>query len=178
MGDSIPIPAFRLHHHAYVVDDQETTRAFYEDVLGFPLAATWCEVETVRGKERTYCHTFFEIEDGSALAFFQFVDPEDQAEMKLDSRSSLNHVALSSSLADQERVRASLDAAGVGHRTTDHGYCVSLYVTDPDGLTVEFTTDPDNVADINEWQRSEAHNALRRWLSGDHTPNNRLRATK
>jgi len=176
MGDSIP--AFRLHHHAYVVDDQETTRAFYEDVLGFPLVATWCEVETVRGKERTYCHTFFEIADGSALAFFQFVDADDQAEMKLDSRSSLNHVALSSSLADQERVRASLDAAGVGHRTTDHGYCVSLYVTDPDGLTVEFTTDPDNVADINEWQRSEAHNALRRWLSGDHTPNNRLRATK
>ena len=61
-------------------------------------------VETVRGKERTYCHTFFELEDGSALAFFQFLDPDDQAEMKLDSRSSLNHVALSSTLVDQERL--------------------------------------------------------------------------
>ena len=105
MGDGIP--AFRLHHHAYVVDDQEATRAFYEDLLGFPLVATWCEVETVRGKERTYCHTFFELEDGSALAFFQFLDPDDQVEMKLDSRSSLNHVALSSTLADQERLRGS-----------------------------------------------------------------------
>ena len=41
MGDGIP--AFRLHHHAYVVDDQEATRAFYEDLLGFPLVATRCE---------------------------------------------------------------------------------------------------------------------------------------
>ena len=116
MGDGIP--AFRLHHHASVVDDQEATRAFYEDLLGFPLVATWCEVETGRGKERTYCHTFIEREDGSALAFFQFLDSDDQAEMKLDSRSSLNHVALSSTLADQERLRGALDAAGVGHRPT------------------------------------------------------------
>ena len=114
MGDGIP--AFRLHHHAYVVDDQEATRAFYEDLLGFPLVATWCEVETVRGKERTYCHTFFELKDGSALAFFQFLDSDDQAEMKLDSRNSLNHVALSSTLVDQERLRSALDAAGVEHR--------------------------------------------------------------
>ena len=53
MGDGIP--AFRLHHHAYVVDDQEATRAFYEDLLGFPVA-TWCEVETVRGKKNLLSH--------------------------------------------------------------------------------------------------------------------------
>lgn len=171
------IPAFRLHHHAYVVDDQEMTRVFYEDVLGFPLVATWCEVETVRGKERTYCHTFFELQDGSALAFFQFLDPDDQAEMKLDSQSSLNHVALSSTLEDQERVRDSLDSVGLTHRTTNHGYCISLYITDPDGLTIELTTDPANVAEINAWQRSNAHSELKRWLSGDHSPNNKLRST-
>jgi catechol 2,3-dioxygenase-like lactoylglutathione lyase family enzyme len=26
----------RLHHHAFVVQDQETTRRFYEDVIGLP----------------------------------------------------------------------------------------------------------------------------------------------
>jgi glyoxylase I family protein len=26
----------RLHHHAFVVKDQETTRRFYEDVIGLP----------------------------------------------------------------------------------------------------------------------------------------------
>ena len=35
----------RLHHHAFVVTDQETTRRFYEDVVGLPLVATWCEQE-------------------------------------------------------------------------------------------------------------------------------------
>jgi len=84
---------------------------------------------------------------------------------------------LSSTLVDQERLRSALDAAGVGHRTTDHGYCVSLYVTDPDGLTVEFTADPENVAEISEWQRSNAHSELQRWLAGDRTPNNQLRVT-
>ena len=33
----------RLHHHAYVVKDQEKNRQFFEDVLGIPLTATWCE---------------------------------------------------------------------------------------------------------------------------------------
>jgi catechol 2,3-dioxygenase-like lactoylglutathione lyase family enzyme len=33
----------RLHHYAFVVRDQETNRQFFEDVLGLPLVATWCE---------------------------------------------------------------------------------------------------------------------------------------
>ena len=58
----------RLHHTAYVTKDLEATRAFYEDVLGFPLMATYCEKDELFGKERTYCHVFFELADGSALA--------------------------------------------------------------------------------------------------------------
>ena len=168
-------PATRLHHHAYVVADQGATRAFYEDLLGFPLVATWCEQEHVRGKDRTYCHTFFELDDGSALAFFQFVDPDDHAEMALDSRHSLNHVALATSADRQDALRRRLDEAGVSSRTVDHGYCRSLYVLDPDGLTVEFTVDAANVAELNEWQRGIAHAELDRWLAGDHTPNNTAR---
>lgn len=172
---STPVPASRLHHHAYVVDDMETTRHFYEDVLGFPLVATWCEVETVRGKERTYCHTFFELDDGSALAFFQFADPDDQAELKLDSRDSLNHVALATDADTQQAIRDRLDAAQVAHRSVDHGYCVSLYVLDPDGLTVEFTVDAVDATAINRWQRESAHAELERWLAGDRRPNNDVR---
>lgn len=168
-------PASRLHHHAYVVEDMERTRRFYEDVLGFPLVATWCEVENVRGKNRTYCHTFFELADRSALAFFQFAQPEDHEELVLNSADSLNHVALATDSAAQDEVRASLDKAGIEHRTIDHGYCTSLYVLDPDGLTVEFTVDASDAAAIDEWQRRDAHQTLERWLHGDHTPNNDVR---
>ena len=168
--------ATRLHHHAYVVRDQEATRRFYEEILGFPLTATWCEVENVRGKERTYCHTFFSLGDGSALAFFQFADPVDAAELALDTGDSLNHVALATDAAGQEELVRRLDAAGIAHRTVEHGYCTSLYVSDPDGLTVEFTVDAADVEEIDARQRATAHHELQRWLAGDHTPNNDIRS--
>ena len=43
----------RLHHTAGVTRDLEATRHFYEDLLGLPLIATWCEQETLLGKPRT-----------------------------------------------------------------------------------------------------------------------------
>ena len=68
----------RLHHHAYVVRDQEVNRRFFEDLLGIPLVATWCESHHNGwlGRDVAMCHTFFSMADGGALAFFAFGDPE------------------------------------------------------------------------------------------------------
>jgi glyoxylase I family protein len=165
----------RLHHHAYVVADQERTRHFYEDVLGMPLVATWCEREHLRGKEREYCHTFFSLADGSALAFFQFANADDYAELSGAAPRSLNHVALAVDGPGQDELIRRLEANKVPHRVTDHGYCRSLYVSDPDGLTVEFTCDAADSEAINARRRADAHSELSRWLHGDHTPNNDLR---
>ncbi len=175
MPEAITSPARRLHHHAFVVADQEATRRFYEDVLGMPLVATWCEQEVVRGKHRTYCHTFFALRDGSALAFFQFDDPADHAELASSVPASLNHVALEVDAAGQADVERRLEAAGVAFRVVDHGYCRSLYVSDPDGLTVEFACDAPDADRINTLRRADAHTELARWLAGDHRPNNDLR---
>jgi hypothetical protein len=60
-------------------------------------------------------------------------------------------------------------------RLTDHGYCVSLYVTDPNNLRLEFTVDHAEVERINADQQAHAHAVLRRWLAGDHAPNNDFR---
>src|SRR5580693_6221260 len=79
MAQSNKLP-IRLHHNAYVTRDQEKTRQFYEEVIGMPLVATWCESDELFGKVRTYCHTFFGMADGGALAFFQFENPSDQEE--------------------------------------------------------------------------------------------------
>ncbi len=177
MTSTTPISnaALRLHHHAFVVRDQEVTRHFYEDILGFPLVATWCEREHVRGKERTYCHTFFELADGSALAFFQMADPADHAELAAATPTSLNHVALAATAEGQAAIEARLGAHDVPFRVIDHGYCRSLYLVDPDDMALEFTVDATDVAAINERRRANAHDELRRWLAGDHTPNNNLR---
>jgi len=167
----------RLHHHAFVVADQERTRHFYEDLLGFPLIATWCEVDGAEGDDGIeYCHTFFGLADGSALAFFQFADPEVQAQMALPAPlSPFFHVALAVDADGQAAAGARLEAAGVTPLVIDHGYCRSLYVGDPDGLLVELTVDHPDVEQINATRRSAAHDDLARWLAGDRRPNNTWR---
>ena len=57
----------------------------------------------------------------------------------------------------------------------DHGYCVSLYVTDPNGLLVEFTVDHPDVEQIAAERQRMARQDLARWLAGDHTSNNTYR---
>src|SRR3977135_2398372 len=69
----------RLHHNARVVKDHEKTRQFYQDVVGMPLVATWAEVgQFPEFPERriSYCHTFYGLADGGALAFFGFAEPD------------------------------------------------------------------------------------------------------
>jgi catechol 2,3-dioxygenase-like lactoylglutathione lyase family enzyme len=170
----------RLHHNAYVVKDHEANRRFLEDLLGIPLVATWCE-RTYRadlGRDVDFCHTFFGLKDGGALAFFQFADPEMYAltqakePPKVDSHY---HIALKASDQTYEELKTRLNAAAEPFRETDHGYCKSIYTRSPDGMILEFTCDPADVAEIDAIRRADAHSELKRWLSGDHRVNNELR---
>src|SRR6187455_3562177 len=105
--------AQRLHHTAFVTKDQEATRAFYEDVLGFPLLATWSEADELFGAERVYCHTFFGLADGSALAFFQFADQKDQDLFgPTMPETPFSHIALMVDHDTQDEVAERLAAAG------------------------------------------------------------------
>lgn len=171
--------ANRLHHTAYVVKDLEATRHFYEDILGFPLVATWCEQEELFGSERTYCHCFFALRDGSALAFFQFVEPGDQDEFGPElPPSPFRHIALNVDADAQAELERRIDAAGFVAPQTyvlEHGYCRSVYVIDPDGMILEFTLDAVNADQINAARAADAHSELKRWLAGDHRPNNDVR---
>jgi len=179
MTNSLPS---RLHHTAYVVKDLEKTRQFYEDMLGFPLLATWCEQEELFGAVRTYAHCFFGLGDGSALAFFQFSDPKDQAEFGPELASSpFRHVALNVDAATQAELERRIAAAGLVEPDTyvlEHGYCRSVYAVDPDGMIVEFTLDADHADQINAIRLRDAHSELKRWLAGDHRPNNDVRPSE
>jgi len=169
----------RLHHTAYVTKDLEATRAFYEDILGFPLVATWCEQEELFGAVRTYCHCFFGLGDGSALAFFQFADSGDQSEFGPDIPSSpFIHIALNVDQAAQADLERRIAEAGFEPPQTyvlDHGYCRSVYVVDPNGMILEFTCDNEHADKINALRAKDAHSELKRWLAGDHHPNNDVR---
>lgn len=171
----------RLHHTAYVTKDLEKTRRFYEDLIGLPLLATWCEADELFGAVRTYCHVFFELEDGSALAFFQFASEGDQALFgpKMPE-SPFHHIALNVDARTQAGVEARLKEAGYTAPETyilEHGYCRSLYVNDPNGMILELTCDaPEAVREeLIRARREKAHSELARWLAGDHTSNNTFR---
>ncbi len=166
----------RLHHNAHVTTDMEAVRAFYEEIIGFPLVATWCEQTDLFGKERTYMHCFFDIGDGECLAFFQFADPEDAAEFGPELPfSPFRHLAMNVDQASQDAIRERLAKAGYSEPqmyVLNHGYCYSLYVSDPAELLIEFTVDHEDVEAINAEQGGKAHAELERWLAGDHSPNN------
>lgn len=176
----LPQLPLRLHHYAFVVRDQEANRQFFEDVLGLPLVATWCErvFNTDVQREVAYCHTFFGLADGGALAFFQFADEEmyERSKAVYPEVARFQHIALKVDRRTLDEIDRRLAAAGIPCRQTDHGYCLSLYVMSPDGLRVEFTVDPENVAEINARRRADAHDELARWLAGDREPNNLDRA--
>ena len=168
----------RLHHAAYVTQDQEATRHFYEDVIGLPLVATWCEHDDMRGKKRYYCHTFFSLSDGGALAFFQLADPADSELFRFRQQEpTLQHIALNVDAATQAAIHQRLLEYGTkpeSIRITDHGYCISLYTSDPNGIPIEFTCDKSTFDDMAERRGVNAHSELKRWLAGDHTPNKDL----
>jgi catechol 2,3-dioxygenase-like lactoylglutathione lyase family enzyme len=170
----------RLHHNAFVVRDHGINRRFFEDLLGIPLVATWCEMNYSMElqKEVEFCHTFFGMADGSALAFFQFADPElyEMTQAEKPARvGRYDHIAFKAEPETYDELKRRLDRAGEKYRETNHGYCKSIYVSSPDGLIVEFTQDPEDVAEIDAARRTDAHSELARWLAGDHRTNNELR---
>jgi len=180
MATLLSRPPERLHHHAYVVKDQEKNRQFFEDLLGIPLTATWCErhFSPWVNREVAFCHTFYSLGDGGALAFFSFADDEVyqkcQAE-KPPEIGSFDHIAFKVDEETYQELAARVKAAGEAVRESDHGYCKSMYCTSPDGLITEFTVDPPNAAEIDALRRADAHSELARWVSGDHRTNNELR---
>jgi catechol 2,3-dioxygenase-like lactoylglutathione lyase family enzyme len=154
----------------------ESTRKFYEEVIGLPLVATWSESDELFGKVRTYSHCFFGLADGGALAFFQFADEDDERLFSPPiAETPFHHIALKVDKPTQEAIEGRIEAAGYTAPDTfvlDHGYCRSVYVKDPNGMILELTLDPPEADEIAADRRADARATLERWLGGDHTSNN------
>jgi|SRR5580698_4274086 glyoxylase I family protein len=165
----------RLHHNAFTTEDHEKNRHFYEDILGIPLTAMYVENEFINGEFVELGHAFYELGDGSALAFFHFADPEKQASWRAREQSLFIHIALLVEKSTQEEIEQRLRAADYEPFTLEHGYCTSLYVKDPNGLMIEFTVDRQDAPEIAAEMAATAHADMQRWIKGDRTTNNRWR---
>jgi glyoxylase I family protein len=153
-----------LHHFAYRCRDAEETRAFYEDVLGLPLAHL-IKLDHVpsTGEYCPYVHIFFEMLDGSFLAFFDLGD-NTAAEPSPNTPAWVNHIALE--VPDRQELtaaKARLEAAGVDVLgVTDHHIIESIYFFDPNGIRLELTI---RAVEEEEFRRMshDAHDELARW---------------
>lgn len=155
-----------LHHFAWRCRDAEETRAFYEDVLGLPLAHV-IQADTVpsTGEFCPYTHIFFRMADGSFIAFFDLGD-DVIAEPSPNTPAWVNHIALR--VKDRDELlaaKARLEAAGVDVLgITDHHIIESIYFFDPNGLRVELTTWTVDLSYMAKAE-AEARNMLDIWTA-------------
>jgi catechol 2,3-dioxygenase-like lactoylglutathione lyase family enzyme len=126
-----------LHHNAYRCRDSEETRKFYEDFLGLPLSGTLWIKESKSGRKTDTLHTFYRMDDGSYLAFFEA--PDMPFEFKPQHDYDL-HIALEVERSVLEPMMAKGRAAGIEVRgISDHGFIDSIYFRDPNGYVIELT---------------------------------------
>jgi len=126
-----------LHHNAYRCRDSEETRRFYEDFLELPLAEAFEIKETKSGRKTSVLHSFYQMEDGSFLAFFEA--PDQPFEFKEQHDFDL-HIALEVNEATLQRMFAKGKATGIHTRgIADHGFLHSIYFRDPNGYVIELT---------------------------------------
>jgi catechol 2,3-dioxygenase-like lactoylglutathione lyase family enzyme len=144
-----------LHHNAYRCRDSEETRAWYEDFLGLQL------VSAFPIGDGHALHTFFQMADGSCLAFFEA--PGKPFDFKVQDALDL-HIALGVEDDVFDRMLQKGHDQGVEVRgPVDHGFCRSIYFRDPNGYIVELTADTGMHPEIMDPVQSKPHEALARW---------------
>ena len=150
-----------LHHNAYRCRDSEQTRRFYEDFLGLPLAGSLEIGETKTGRRTAVLHTFYRLDDGSYLAFFEA--PDLSFEWKPQHDYDL-HIALEVEPPVLAEMMAKGKAAGIETRgISDHGFIDSIYFRDPNGYVIELCAKRASHDAAMDPAKNLARETLRRW---------------
>jgi catechol 2,3-dioxygenase-like lactoylglutathione lyase family enzyme len=153
----------KLHHNAYRCRDSEETRAFYEGFLGLPLAETLEIRETKSGRATDTLHTFYRLDDGSYLAFFEA--PDMPFEFKPQHDFDL-HIALEVDRASLDRMFAKGKANGIETRgVSNHGFIDSIYFRDPNGYVIELCAKREGHDAAMDPASNGAREKLQRWTA-------------
>jgi catechol 2,3-dioxygenase-like lactoylglutathione lyase family enzyme len=151
----------KLHHNAYRCRDSEETRRFYQDFLGLPLAEAFEINETKSGRKTSVLHSFYQLDDGSYLAFFEA--PDMPFEFKNQHDFDL-HIALEVADDVLSPMLAKGKAAGIETRgISEHGMVRSIYFRDPNGYVIELTAKTPAHDGMMDPAANGARSKLDRW---------------
>ncbi|MGI8663013.1 MAG: VOC family protein [Acidimicrobiales bacterium] len=140
------------HHVAIAARDLQETHGFYTEAMGFELIKAVVAPTPNGGWAK---HVFYDTGGDGLIAFWELHDPKmasfDPAiSTGLGLEAWVNHIAFSAKDLDEVEVRKQrLLDRGYDVMEIDHGFCVSIYTMDPNGVLVEFCVDtkPYTVAD-------------------------------
>ncbi len=145
-----------LHHVAYRCLDAAETVDFYTNVIGLKFAHAISQDRVPSTQEFSpHLHIFFELGDGSYLAFFEL------AKAPLPQRDPntpdwVQHLALEvkdeATLLEGKRRLMERGIEIVG--PTDHGFCKSIYFFDPSGHRMEMTAKTEKPGDRDRFARA------------------------
>jgi len=159
-----PQPVRGLHHWAYKCRDAEETRHFYEDILGLPLVhIIRADVVPSTGQHDPYVHLFFEMTDGSCVAFFDLGD-DLAPDPSPNTPAGVNHMTLKvDSVEAVHKMKAHLESHGIAVvGVTDHHFIKSIYFFDPNGYRLELTYQ-DGTEEYVAKARAKAHKVMAEW---------------
>ena len=151
----------KLHHNAYRCKDSEETRQFYEDFLGLPLVHAFPIGETKTGRSTQALHSFYQLEDGSCLAFFEVPSMEfgfkQQHDYDLHIALEVDHDTLHQMF--EKGKQAGIETRGI----SDHGFIDSIYFRDPNGYVIELAAPRPGHDEALDPSKNHAREALARW---------------
>jgi glyoxylase I family protein len=153
----------RLNHVAYRCRDAKETAEFYQDVLGLKLAHTIVQDRVPSTKELApHAHVFFEMGDGSWVAFFD-VGKEEHVPQETNPDLA-QHLALEVDSVDElEAAKARIESHGIDVLgPVDHGFIRSIYFYDPSGHRLELATRTYEDGELDRFA-AEAELTLEEW---------------
>jgi catechol 2,3-dioxygenase-like lactoylglutathione lyase family enzyme len=133
-----------FHHVALATRDLPATHRFYTEVMGFALA----KVVAAKSPEGGWAkHVFYRTPGGDLMAFWELHDvpvtgdwsPAISTGMGLPAW--VNHIAFRAETSEIEDRKKRWLEAGHDVMEVDHGFCVSIYTVDPNGILVEWCAD-------------------------------------
>lgn len=121
---------------------------------------------TTEARHTDVLHVFFEMDDGSSIAFF--AEPSEPFDFSPQRDFDL-HLALEVPMGKLHEMFQRGRAAGIETRgISDHGFISSIYFRDPNGYVIELTTPTADHPGNNPENRIEAREKLDRFHAKHH----------